>query len=61
MRRRPGMTTMCGSAEIMDNLLKCALEVQEVKDDGRSSALNLYEMKLEVVEVEERSKVVEFE
>jgi hypothetical protein len=42
------MTTVCGSADIMDNLLKCALEAQKGKVGGRSSALNLYEMKLEV-------------
>jgi hypothetical protein len=38
---------MCGSAEIIDNLLKCALEALEVKVECRSSALNLYEMQLE--------------
>jgi hypothetical protein len=43
------MTTMCGSAEIMDNLLMCALEAQEVKVEGRSSALNLNGIKLEVL------------
>jgi hypothetical protein len=41
------MTTMCGSTEIMDNLLTCTLEAQEGKVKGRSSALNLHEMKLE--------------
>jgi hypothetical protein len=48
MHRRKAMTTTYGSAEMMDNLLMCALEAQEVKVERRSSALNLHEVKIDV-------------
>jgi hypothetical protein len=40
---------MCVSLEAMNNLPKCAVEAQGVTVDGRSTAFNFYEMKLEVL------------